>query len=314
MEEFIMFRTSWFPWHSHRTRNGWPRHLSSSRVGRSRSPLVLEQLEDRTALSNFNAATVSHLIADINAANKAGGTNTITLAQKTTFTLTQMDNNTDGGNGLPVIAANDNLTIVGNIDTIQRRSNSDAFRLFDVASGASLTLINLTLQNGLTSNAPNISNANAGGGILNNGTLSVSGCTLSGNSADGAGGGICNVGSLTLSGCTLSQNSAGQGGAIWNDGTATVQTSTLSHNSAAGAGGGIYNAPYGTLTVSASTVSKNSAGLGGGIYQTGYPVTINDQSVVCGNTAGTGDDVFVAAGGLTISSDSTVCIIYYNTP
>ena len=65
------------------------------------------------------------LINDINAANAAGGSNTITLVAGTTFTLTAVDNTTDGsGNGLPVIAANDNLTIQGNGDTIARSTAS----------------------------------------------------------------------------------------------------------------------------------------------------------------------------------------------
>ena len=39
----------------------------------------LEGLEDRTVLSSFTAANVADLIAAINAANLAGGSNTITL-------------------------------------------------------------------------------------------------------------------------------------------------------------------------------------------------------------------------------------------
>ncbi len=48
---------------------------------------TLEQCEDRTVPSIFNAATVSDLITDINAANQAGGSNTIVLAANTTFNL-----------------------------------------------------------------------------------------------------------------------------------------------------------------------------------------------------------------------------------
>src|SRR6516164_6081520 len=115
MERFIMFRTSWFPWRSLGRRNGRPRHLSCSKAGRRRSPLILEPLEDRTALSNFNALTVSDLITDINAANAAGGTNTITLTAPTTspYVLTAADNTTDGPTGLPVIGKKDTLTIIG---------------------------------------------------------------------------------------------------------------------------------------------------------------------------------------------------------
>jgi hypothetical protein len=47
---------------------------------RHRARLGIEQLEDRLTPSNFTAATVSDLIADINAANRQGGTNTITLS------------------------------------------------------------------------------------------------------------------------------------------------------------------------------------------------------------------------------------------
>src|SRR5262249_47699998 len=82
--------------------------------------VALEQLEDRLTPSSFPAATVGQLIADINAANLAGGSNTITLVGGKSFTLTAVDNTADGPTGLPVIAANDKLTIVGNGDTIAR--------------------------------------------------------------------------------------------------------------------------------------------------------------------------------------------------
>src|SRR6516164_3677877 len=191
MERFIMFRTSWFPWRCLGRRNARPRHLSCSRAGRRRSPLILEPLEDRTALSNFNALTVSDLIADINAANLAGGTNTITLTAPTTspYVLTAVDNSTDGATGLPVIRGGnkaDSLTIIGNGDTIERgtASGTPDFRLFDVASGASLTLENLTLQNGLASGS---GSAAEGGAIYNQGTLVLSAVTVQNNVAQGSG-------------------------------------------------------------------------------------------------------------------------------
>src|SRR5262249_12655507 len=136
---------------------GWRGRFRSSRHTKAPASLRrsirprLEQLEDRMLPSSYTAATVSDLIADINAANAAVGSNTITLAKKTTFTLTQVNNTSDGApTGLPVIAAGDDLTVVGNNDTIQRSSASGMpiFRLFDVASGASLTLESLTLQGG----------------------------------------------------------------------------------------------------------------------------------------------------------------------
>src|SRR5262245_60977774 len=188
MERFTMFRTSWFPWRSQCRRNSSPRHLSSSRAGRRHSPLILERLEDRTALSNFNALTVSDLIADINAANAAGGTNTITLTAPTTspYDLTAVDNTTDGPTGLPVFTGGskpDTLTIIGNGDTIERSTIQNRksgpppdFRLLDVAGGASLTLDNATLQNGLA-----FGYGAVGGAILNQGTLVLNGVTVQDN-------------------------------------------------------------------------------------------------------------------------------------
>jgi hypothetical protein len=117
-----------------------------------------------------------------------------------------------------------------------------------------------------------------GGGLSNSGTLTLTGGTLSGNSAD-FGGGIGNTGTLTVTGSTLSGNS---GGGIYNRGTLTVRNSTLSGNS----GGGIYNG--GTLTVSNSTLSGNTAGYGGGIYNYGpYPVTLTNVTLTA-NRANTG--------------------------
>src|SRR5271166_1558859 len=175
--------------------------------------LRLEQLEDRLVPSTFNAATVSDLIADIKAANKAGGANTINLTAPPTapYILAAVDNTTDGATGLPVIAAKDNLIIVGNGDTVARSTatGTPAFRLFDVASRASLTLQNLTLQGGLAFG----SGVSAeGGAIYNQGTLDLNGVAVQNNVAQGrvaqpaSGGGIYSGGSLTLEGNTKVQN------------------------------------------------------------------------------------------------------------
>jgi hypothetical protein len=51
---------------------------------RHRTRLGAERLGDRQVLSNFTAATVSHLIADVNAANGHGATKTTTLAAPAT--------------------------------------------------------------------------------------------------------------------------------------------------------------------------------------------------------------------------------------
>ena len=68
-------------------------------------------------------------------------------------------------------------------------------------------------------------------------TASISGLTV----ANGNDGGIVNNGTLTLTGCTISGNSASGGGGILNEGTMTIRSCVVRGNSAQGDGGGIAN-------------------------------------------------------------------------
>jgi hypothetical protein len=131
------------------------------------------------------------------------------------------------------------------------------------------------------------------------GTLTVSGSTLSGNSAT-YGGGIANSGTLTVMGSTVSGNTSNYyGGGIAGYGTLTVMGSTVSGNY----GGGITHGG-GTLTVMGSTVSGNtSAGFGyaGGIQTSGTSVTLTNVTV-------TGNRTIYYGGGLYIFSSSSVTL------
>ncbi len=152
-----------------------------------------------------------------------------------------------------------NLTIAGPGAGQLAVSGNNASRVFEVTKTVtSVTLSGLTIRNGV---ANGVGLAGEGGGILNHGTLTVSGSTLSSNSA-GQGGGILNDATLTVTNSTLSGNSGSGGGGIHNDGTLTFNGSILSGN-VASFGGGILN--YGPLTVSGSTLSGNSASYGGAI-------------------------------------------------
>jgi hypothetical protein len=184
------------------------------------------------------------------------------------------------------------------------------------AAGYSFSSAILTVDAGQTAGLSGlkIANGNAGG-IINNGTLTVSGCTISGNAADN-GGGIHNTGTLTVSNnSTVSGNSAGNnGGGIWNSGASlnwvgslTVSNSTVSGNHADGdAGGGIMNF-FGSLTVSASAVSGNTAVVGGGIFSNGT-ATIQLSSTLSGNSAEDGGGI-ENGGPLTVSG----CTLSGNT-
>lgn len=247
-----------------------PQGHKSAGAQRHCSRLAVEQLEDRMTPSTYGAASVSDLIADVNAANLNNGASTIVLAPNTTFTLTAADNTTDGANGLPVIANKTNLTVVGNGDTIERSTvaGAPAFRLFDVASGGSLNLENLTLRNGLAAGPTD----DSGGAIYNGGTLAIGGCTVAGN----------NAGDLSF---------GGQGGGVFNLGTLTIDDSSVSSNTAQGPGGGVMSLGSGSsLTVENSSVCNNASEFGfayggGGITVLGGTQLKIDHCVLADNTS-----------------------------
>jgi len=242
--------SSWLPWTFSRSYalRGQPRNSASRR---KKARLFLEHLEGRALLASYTAGSVSALIADINLSNTAGGSNTISLTAPTTspYILTAVNNSTlYGYNGLPVIAANDNLTILGNGHTIERSKAAPAFRLLQVASGGSLTLENLTLQGGLCQSTSIYDDG--GGAIYNDGMLVLNGATVQDNTAeasnpfDALGGGIYSgAGSVTLEGGSIVLNNVAE--AIY------------------GYGGGLY-AVSSTVTVTAATLESNRAYYGGG--------------------------------------------------
>jgi hypothetical protein len=106
-----------------------------------------------------------------------------------------------------------------------------------------------------------------GGGINNDGDLTIDDCVITGNSA-GVGGGISNAagGVLELSGSTVSNNSAAFAGGINNLGTATI-TGCLVINNSATAAGGIYSGDFygpAALTITNSVFRDNTAAFSGG--------------------------------------------------
>jgi hypothetical protein len=157
----------------------------------------------------------------------------------------------------------------------------------------------LTISGSTVSGNSALGAGGAGGGVYGIGAMTISGSTVSGNSAP-SGGGIFDNGTLTVSGSTVSDNSAEEGGGICNNAALTVSNSRLSGNAATDAGGGILDTGF-ALTVSGSTISSNSAAFGGGIMNNVGTATVTG-STLCGNSAQvSGGALFNAFGDLTVS-------------
>jgi hypothetical protein len=137
-----------------------------------------------------------------------------------------------------------------------------------------------------------IADGDAGGIANHGGTLTVSGCTISGNFAQN-GGGIFNAGTATIDDSALTGNTASfDGGGISNLGTMTVSYSTLSGNrSLHDVGGAIINAGGDTVSLTHCTVAANFATDGGGIFNDGGSVTIQQGCTLSGNAAAFGGGV-----------------------
>jgi hypothetical protein len=220
---------------------------------------------------------------------------TITFAVSGTITLTSGE-----------LDINENLTIQGPAaNPLTVSGGGSALHVFNIGNltpAVNVTLSGLKITEG---------NADAhgldGAGVFYNGTgaLTVTGCTISGNSApEGTGGGVYNgQGTLNVTNSTISGNSdALGGGGVFNSGTATITNSTISGNSSGASGGGVSNTS--TLNVTNSTISGNSGTIGGGILSLGAATITN--STISGNIATAFFGGGITSGGSITITNSTI--------
>ncbi|WP_293388148.1 choice-of-anchor Q domain-containing protein [Nevskia sp.] len=153
-------------------------------------------------------------------------------------------------------------------------------RVLEILSGASFRATSLTITKGANSSAPNgggnilnagtamlrntritadflISNATRGGGIANQGTMTLENCLIENVNSSSSGGGLFNSGTLFLRRSEVRANGSRSGGGLYNAGSAYIEQSLFSSNSASQYSGGfaIYN--VGVLEASSSTISGN---------------------------------------------------------
>jgi hypothetical protein len=220
------------------------------------------------AISIPVACSESALVAAVNLANSTSAKDTLTLASGCTYRMTS----SHGGlvNALPLITTP--IEMIGPA-TITRASLLP-FRIAEVGSTGDLTL---TTAVALTNGAA----VGNGGAILNHGAVTLTGSSLSGNTATLNGGGLANAD--TPSGTAPA---------------ATFTRSPVTGNSALLSGGGIYNGRRGTLTATGVTgspmfVTGNTAAVrGGGI------VAANSTATTLTQTAVTANNAIVNAGGV----------------
>lgn len=247
-------------------------------------------------VTNADDGGTGSLRAAMGNANISGGADTIVF-DSAFFSTPRTINLTSE---LPGI--NDSLTITGPGALLLnvRRVTGGNYRIFTIGSGVTAAISGLTISNGNAGTGD-------GGGLLNNGTLTITNCHITGNTAVG-GGGISNTlgNLLTLTQCTVSNNTAtgsSTGGGIASSGGTTITNSTISGNvvtgSSGGNGGGLRLSSAGA-SIANSTITNNSAAgvsSAGGLRDNLAPVNIRN-SIIAGNlNNATVPDVLFAGGG-----------------
>jgi hypothetical protein len=229
--------------------------------------------------------------AAINYVSDNTGTYTLVLEKDINFTSRQY---VTGGSTLTIVGKDSERTVTSTTGGVSG--------IFQINTGVTLTLgENITLKgrsdnnyaliyvyggtfkmetgSKITDNT-NVASGSSGGGInVDSGTFTMTGGTISGNTA-GLGGGVCvNDGcTFTMTGGTISGNnttSGGYGGGVYVDknGIFNMSDGTISGNNAPN-GGGVYISfgsgdTNGTFNMTGGTISGNTASYGGGVYVQG---------------------------------------------
>ncbi|HEX8617462.1 MAG TPA: choice-of-anchor Q domain-containing protein [Thermoanaerobaculia bacterium] len=194
------------------------------------------------------------------------------------------------------LAIDKNLTIVGpgaDVLAVRRADAAPSFRIFEIRNSATaVTLSGITITNGKLDSL----GQNKGGGIRNEGALTIVNASVSGNRATG----IIDPSDPNI------RTYGNYGGGIWNSGTLVVADSKISDNAAEEGnndnyGGGIYSTLGASLTITRSTISGNSVSgdrgynLGGGILDQGA-FSMTSCAVTGNSTTGLASPPF--GGGL----------------
>ncbi|MCL2347585.1 MAG: right-handed parallel beta-helix repeat-containing protein [Planctomycetaceae bacterium] len=293
--------------------------------------LHLEPLEERQMLSvtpaDFNAIKTAYPDLNLSANMSDYNVIEITAAQLSDAALRDAINTagTTTANDLIVVRTTqtqNKITLSGmelaiNIDATQfgsvtivslgdEKLTIDAdqqSQVFYNAPGSEVELAGLIITHGI--------DIAIGGGIYNEGTLTITNCMITGNTAF-LGGGIYGGGNgiLMVIDSVISENTADHsGGGIYTypDNKLIVTNCVISDNTADSSGGGIYGS--GTMTITNSVITKNFAGNhAGGIMNDGFLAMTNCE--VSENTAwNQGGGIYNGGDNMTLAN----CLIFGNS-
>ena len=255
----------------------------------------------KSANDNANFGTCAH--------SGSYGTDLILLPPGTyELTIAGIDEDADASADLDILS-NVTISATGSTPTIRGNSAGYSGRLIQVHSPAVATIKNVTL--GIAS----VPGGRAGGCVRveTGATFSLVNTNVSNCSADGNAGGILNMGTMTITGGQILTNTtagADGGGGIFVDNGATLFMSNTriagnSATAALGLGAGIYCDSGSKVSILDSTVERNTAAEGAGLYCTGGSATIQRSTFRLNNGQLNGG-MYFSGGGTTVIEDTLV--------
>jgi CSLREA domain-containing protein/uncharacterized repeat protein (TIGR01451 family) len=236
------------------------------------------------------------LRAALQEANASPGADTIQLQANTTYLLSQSagipnyDGNLDISTTVTILGAGPQSTVIDGNGAVTGE------RVFTIITDT-VVISGVTIENGRS--------PNAGGGLLNEGRLTIINAAILSNTVDGSndwGGGIDTFGPLTVTNSLIRGNKTGPhnayGGGIMDGGIypLTVIDSIISDNTTTGTILGLGGGISGFGRIEGSTLSGNSAATGGGLYHSGAPLVIINSTLTGNRATGAGGGLYSRYG------------------
>ena len=297
------------------TGNGAAIYATDGNITIDQGMILNNRAANGAAIYYVGTGTISMLQSAEISGNEANGNGGAIYAAQGEFTMsggTIQDNNA-GGSGGAIYAYSASVTVSGGTVYHNTAAAGDGGAIY-AGSGA------VEVSGGTVDN--NTATTGNGGAVYaGSGHVTVSGGSVSGNTSMAGSGGAVYAGSgnVTVSGGSLTGNTAKtDGGAVYaGGGSITVSAPdggtapSISGNTATSGKGGALYADRGAVSITGTTLTKNTAGSdGGAVYAGSGTVTITDSvfggdAATDGNTAGgSGGAVYAGSGNVTVSGGS----------
>ena len=206
----------------------------------------------------------------------------------------------DAGGASRVLTLTD---VTASVSGLTLKGGNGASTLFNTSGGAFLSLNGSVTLDGLRITGNSVTTG-AGGGALFGGTGHViKNSTFDNNHVTGGAFAACGAleltGSVTLTNVTISGNSAtGQGGGLCLFSAGVIRNSTITNNQSADHGGGLYAGNIGTLDIGSTIISGNTAPIRPEVsIDSGTPVSSGFNLI--GDAAGDAQDTGVSISYLS---------------